>query len=210
MPHVDRSISVLCIEDHAIVRDGLSLIIGLQRDMKMVASASTGQEGIQQFRQHQPDVTLVDLQLPDMSGVDVIRAIRRDYGAARLAVLTMYAGDHDIRRALEAGACTYLLKDVHANQLVDVIRRVHSGDTTIPPDVEALLAQTTSGSAPTRREVEVLQLLARGLRNKQIADVLKITEVTVQVHIRNIFAKFEVTDRTAALGVAVRRGIVRL
>src|SRR5262245_46049300 len=201
---------VLCVEDHSIVLDGLCVIIDLQHDMTVVGAAATGRQGIELFRRCKPDVTLLDLQLPDMSGVAVIEAILNDDPGARIAVLTMYGGDDDIGRALRAGACTYLLKDVHSDQLLEVIRRVHAGESIMPPEISRRLTEASEKPSLTPREIETLQLVAKGMRNKEISTALGITEVTVQVHVKNILAKLGVNDRTAAVNVAVRRGIIRL
>jgi two-component system NarL family response regulator len=203
-------IRVLCVDDHRIVREGITLIISRQPDMEVVASAASGEESIELFRQHQPDITLMDLQLGAMSGVDAIRAIRRENPGARIVVLTMYQGDEDIFRALEAGAATYLLKDMLSEDLIRVVREVHSGNQPIRPEVEALLAKRAAGSTLTNREVEVIDLIAQGMRNKEIAATLGISEETAQVHVKHILAKLKVKDRSAAITVALRRGIIHL
>jgi two-component system NarL family response regulator len=203
-------IRVLCVDDHRIVREGITLIISRQPDMEVVASAASGEEAIELFRQHQPDITLMDLQLGAMSGVDAIRAIRRGNPGARIVVLTMYQGDEDIFRALEAGAATYLLKDMLSEDLIRVVREVHSGNQPIRPEVEALLAKRAAGSTLTNREVEVIDLIAQGMRNKEIAATLGISEETAQVHVKHILAKLKVKDRSAAITVALRRGIIHL
>jgi two-component system NarL family response regulator len=203
-------IRVLCVDDHRIVREGITLIISRQPDMEVVASAASGEEAIELFRQHQPDITLMDLQLGAMSGVDAIRAIRRETPGARIVVLTMYQGDEDIFRALDAGAATYLLKDMLSDDLIRVVREVHSGNQPIRPEVEALLAKRAAGSTLTNREVEVIDLIAQGMRNKEIAASLGISEETAQVHVKHILAKLKVKDRSAAITVALRRGIIHL
>jgi two-component system NarL family response regulator len=203
-------IRVLCVDDHRIVREGIALIISRQPDMEVVASAASGEEAIELFRQHQPDVTLMDLQLGTMGGVEAIRAIRRESPGARIVVLTMYQGDEDIFRALDAGAATYLLKDMLSDDLLRVVREVHSGSQPIRPEVEALLAKRAAGSTLTNREVEVIDLIAQGMRNKEIAASLGISEETAQVHVKHILAKLKVKDRSAAITVALRRGIIHL
>jgi two-component system NarL family response regulator len=203
-------IRVLCVDDHRIVREGIALIISRQPDMEVVASAASGEEAIELFRQHQPDVTLMDLQLGTMGGVEAIRAIRRESPRARIVVLTMYQGDEDIFRALDAGAATYLLKDMLSDDLLRVVREVHSGSQPIRPEVEALLAKRAAGSTLTNREVEVIDLIAQGMRNKEIAASLGISEETAQVHVKHILAKLKVKDRSAAITVALRRGIIHL
>jgi len=203
-------IRVLCVDDHPIVRNGIAMIIGLQQDMELVASAGTAEEGLEQFRRHRPDVTLMDLRLPSVSGVEAIEAIRREQADARIVVLTMYTGDEDIYRALQAGASTYLLKDTLTDEVVRTIREVHAGTASIPSEVAARLA-TREGSAPLSvREIQVLELIAQGLRNKEIAPMLGIAEDTVHTHVKRIFSKLGVKDRTAAITVALRRGLLHL
>jgi len=206
----DARIRILCVDDHRIVRDGLELIIGRQPDMAVAASAASGEESIELFRRHRPDVTLMDLQLGAMSGVDAIRAIRREQPDARIVVLTMFQGDEDIFRALQAGAATYLLKDTLSDDLIRVIREVHAGKHPVPPEVEARLAERAAGPTLTPREVQVVGLIAEGMRNKEIAAALGISDETVQVHVKSIFWKLKVKDRSAAMNVALRRGIIHL
>jgi DNA-binding NarL/FixJ family response regulator len=203
-------ISVLCVDDHRLVLDGLALIIGGQPDLEIVGSATSGQEGISLFRSFRPDVTLMDLQLPDMSGVEAIHAIRAEDPKARIIVVTMYQGDEDMFRALRAGAATYLLKDTVASELIGVIRDVHAGHRPITADVQARLAERSEKQALTKREIEVLELVSQGLRNKEIATVLDLSEMTVQVHVKNILVKFQVNDRMAAVNIALRRGIIHI
>ena len=203
-------IRVLVVDDHRIVRDGLALIIGREADLEVVASAGTGEEAVAAFRLHKPDVVLMDLQLPGMSGVEAIRAIRAIDGNARVVVLTMYAGDEDIYRALDVGATTYLLKDSVSDDLVGVVRDVHAGGRPMAADVKARLADRAARPTLTKREVRVLQLVLRGKRNKEIAEALAISDETVEVHLKNIFTKLEVHDRTAAVYVALRRGILHV
>jgi DNA-binding NarL/FixJ family response regulator len=203
-------IRVMCVDDHRIVREGISLIIDRQPDMEVVGSAASGEESVELFQQCRPDVTLMDLQLRSMSGVEAIRAIRRQDEAARIVVLTMYSGDEDIHRALEAGAATYLLKDTLSDDLIRVVREVHEGKQPIGADVEARLAERAGRPRLTSREVQVLELIAQGMRNKEIAAALGISEETAQVHVKNILAKLKVKDRTAAVNVALRRGIIHL
>jgi DNA-binding NarL/FixJ family response regulator len=206
----NAQIGVLCVDDHRIVREGIALIIGRQPDMTVIGSAATGEEAVAHFRRHRPDVTLMDLQLGAMSGVDAIRAIRVLDPAARIVVLTMYQGDEDIHRALQAGATTYLLKDTLSDDLIRVVREVHAGEKPIGQDVQARLAERAAGPTLTPREIQVVELISRGMRNKEIAAALGITDETAQVHVKNILAKLKVQDRTAAINVALRRGIIHI
>jgi two-component system NarL family response regulator len=185
-------------------------MINRQRDMKVVASAATGEEAVSLFRRHRPDVTLMDLQLPLLNGLEAIQTIRADYPSARIVVLTMYQGDEDIYRALQAGAVAYLLKDSVPDDLIRVIREVHAGNQIISDGVAAKLAARATQPALTDRELQVLELLAEGQRNKEIAATLSISEDTARTHIKSIFFKFNVHDRTAALAEGVRRGIVHI
>ena len=203
-------IRLLCVDDHRVVREGLSSMIGRQPDMEVVALAATGEQAVELFRQHRPDVTLMDLQLPTMSGLDAIKAIRREDPHASVIVLTMYHGEEDIFRALEAGAATYLLKDSISDDLTTMIRDVYEGGRPIPPNIAKVLATRATQALLSAREVEVVQLIAQGLRNKEIATALHITEETAKVHVRRVFAKLDVNDRTAAVRVALRRGIIHL
>lgn len=203
-------IRVMCIEDHPVVREGITLKIDLQSDMKVVAAAGTGEQAVALFRQHRPDVTLMDLQLPGMSGLETIRAIGREDPKARIVVLTMYRGDEDIYHALQAGATTYLFKDTLSEDLIRVVREVHGGARPIPPDVAARLTARETQPDLTPREVQVLECIAQGMRNKEIAAALGISKETAPVHVKNIFAKLNVNDRTAALSVALHRGIIHI
>jgi DNA-binding NarL/FixJ family response regulator len=193
-----------------MIRAGLTSTISPEPDMTVVGSASTGREGLEQYRQHQPDITLMDLRMPDMGGVEAIRSIRAEFPSAKIIVLSTYQGDEDIFRALEAGAVTYLLKDTLAEKMVEIIREVAGGGRPILPEVAQRMTERMFQAALTNREIEVLQLVARGMRNKEIAAELKISEETVQGHVKNILAKLSVHDRTEAVAVAIRRGIVHL
>lgn len=204
------TIRVMCVEDHRIVREGLALIINQEPDMKIVGSCATVIEAIELYRTVHPDVTLMDLRLGTASGVDAIKAIRADNPEARIIVLTMYEGDEDIFRAHKAGATTYLLKDTLSSDLVRVVREVHAGERPVLPEVQARLAERASMPTLTSREVEVIQLISQGLRNKEVGAMLGITEGTVQIHVKNIFAKLQVNDRTGAVQVAVRRGLIHM
>jgi DNA-binding NarL/FixJ family response regulator len=205
-----RPIRVLCVEDHRIVREGIGFIIDAQRDMKVVAAASTGEEAVGLFQRHKPDITLMDLQLPGISGLDAIRRIRTIDQTARIIVLTMYEGDEDIHRALQAGATTYLLKDTISDDLINVIRQVSVGEKPLPAAVQTRLAEREGRGVLTERELQVMELIAEGLRNKEIAAALGISEETTQVHVKNILLKLKVHDRTAAVRVAVRRGFIHM
>lgn len=205
-----HSIKVLCVDDHRIVREGLALIIGRQPDMMVVGAASSGEEAVDLFDRFRPDVTLMDLNLRGMSGLDAIRTIRRHQSNARIVVLTMHNGEEYIHRALEAGAASYLLKDTLSDYLVGTIRDVYEGRRSLPSDVEARLAERAGNAHLTPREVQVVELISQGMRNKEIAAALGISFETAQVHVKNILAKLKVQDRTAAVSVAVRRGIIQL
>ena len=204
------TIRVMCVEDHRIVREGLALIINQEPDMTIVGACATGDEAVEMYRTAKPDVTLMDLRLGATSGVDAIKAIRKDDPNARIIVLTMYEGDEDIFRAHQAGATTYLLKDTLSSDLVRVVREVHGGQRPVLPEVQARLSERASMPTLTPREVEVLQLISQGLRNKEVGAMLGITEGTVQIHVKNIFAKLGVNDRTGAVQVAVRRGLIHM
>lgn len=210
MSHDRARIRVLCVDDHRLVLQGIALIVGGQPDLEVVGCATSGEEAVALFLAHHPDVTLLDLQLPKMTGLETIRAIRKEDPEARIIMVTMYQGDEDIHRALQAGAATYLLKDTLSDELVRVIREVHAGNRPIGRDVQARLAERSAQGALTPREVEVIELISQGLRNKEIAASLRISHETVQVHVKNIFAKFDVDDRTAAVNVALRRGIIHI
>ena len=205
-----KAIRVLCVDDHRVMLDGLALLIGRQPDMQVVASAINGDQAVAQYMSVRPDVTLMDLQLPGTNGLEAIRQIRRVDAEARIVVLTMYQGDEDVYRCLEAGAATYLLKDALSDELVNVIRQVHHGDRPRTPEVEAQLESRRQQPALTPREVQVVGLITEGLRNKEIAVTLGISEQTAKVHVKNILAKLRVNDRAAVISVAARRGIVHL
>lgn len=203
-------IRVLCVDDHPIFLQGVSLIIGLQNDMELVATASTGDEAIAQFRHHKPDVTLMDLRLPTLGGLDVIERIRRDTPDARIVVLSMYDGDEDVRRALDAGASSYILKSMGTEAVVGAVRLAHSGASALPGEVAERLTVHESAPRLSARELQVLELIGRGVRNKDIANGLHISEDTVHVHVKHICLKLGVNDRVAAISVALKRGIIHV
>ena len=204
------AITVLCVDDHPLVLDGIMQKINRQPDMSVVATATDGRQAVELYKRHRPDVTVMDLQLPGMSGLDAIQAIRAENPKARIVVLTMYQGDEDIFRALKSGAATYLLKDIPSDDLIRAVRDVHQGVSTLPPNVAQRLGTRPFDEGLTARGMEVLRLLAAGMRNKEIAAALDISQETVQGHVKRILRTLEVNDRTAAVTVAIRRGIIRL
>jgi two-component system NarL family response regulator len=206
-----KPIRVLLAEDHEVVREGLAAIINYQPDMTVVAHARGGEEAVERFTDFQPDITLMDLRMPGMGGVAAIEAIRERFTSARIIVLTTYDGDEDIHRALRAGAQGYLLKDTGTEDLLNAIRTVHAGERYVPADVASrLVTRAMAGPSLTERELEVLQLLAAGKSNKEIGGLLFISEGTVKTHVAAILEKLGVTDRTEAVVVALKRGIIHL
>jgi two-component system, NarL family, response regulator len=207
---MSQAIQVLIADDHAIFRQGLATIISRDPDMRVIAQAENGQQAIDLFREHQPDVTLMDLRMPEVHGVEAIGAIRAESKSARIIVLTTYDSDEDIYRGLQAGAKGYLLKETEPDELLNAIRTVHRGQQYIPPDVGAKLVQRLSNPELSERELEVLRSLAQGMSNAEIAAALSIGEGTVKSHVNRILNKLDVSDRTQAVIVAVKRGIVSL
>ena len=205
-----RPIRILTVDDHPLLRQGIAAIINSQPGFQLVAEAANGREGVQKFKEHVPDVTLMDLRLPDMSGIDAVSVIRREFAEARIVILTTFEGDVEIQRALAAGAFGYLLKSMPPKDLVEAIRQVHSGKKRIPTEVAARLAEHLGDEMLTVREIDVLRHVAGGNRNRDIAKHLFISEETVKVHIRHIMEKLGASDRTEAITIAVRRGIVQL
>jgi DNA-binding NarL/FixJ family response regulator len=204
------NIRILCVDDHPLLRQGISGIINNQPDMTLVAEAANGHEAVQKFRELQPDVALMDLRLPDMSGIDALIAIRTEFPEARIIMLTTFEGDVEIQRSLEAGARGYLLKSMPPAELVEAIRHVNAGKKRVPADVAAQLAEHLSDEDLTSREVDVLRHIASGNRNRDIAEKLFISEETVKVHIKHIMDKLGASDRTQAVAIGVRRGIIQL
>jgi two-component system, NarL family, response regulator len=207
---MNEKIRILVADDHLVARVGVTTIVNLQPDMTVVAEAGNGQQAIEMFRKYLPDVTLLDLRMPGMTGVEAATAIRAEYPNARMVALTTYGGDEDIRRALSAGVQAYLTKDVLHDELIKAIHAVHAGQTYLPAAVAAALAAQMPRPDLSAREVQVLELIVRGLANKQIAYSLSIAEHTVKNHVKNILSKLGVQDRTQAATAAIQRGIIHL
>jgi DNA-binding NarL/FixJ family response regulator len=203
-------IRILSVDDHPMLREGIAALVASQSDMKLVAEASTGREALEQFRKHRPDLTLMDLQMPDMDGIEAMLAICSEFPEARIIVLTTYKGDVQVLRALKAGARAYLLKGLLRKELLETIRAVHAGKKHIPPEVASQLAEHAIDDMLSTREIEVLRLVAGGNANKLIADQLSITEETVKFHVKNILSKLGANDRTQAVTIALKRGIIEL
>lgn len=205
-----QGIRILCVDDHRIVLEGLASVFNQESDLEVVATAADGTEAVRQYDQCQPDIVLMDLSLPKASGIEAIRNIRSKDRNARILVFTMYEGDEDIHKALEAGASGYVLKDTPTDALIRAVREIHSGGVVVASGAATRLAERSQGPTLTPREREVIQLVAEGLRNKEIAARLGIGRETVQSHLRSLFAKLNVHDRTTAMAVALRRGIIHL
>lgn len=205
-----QSIKIMIVDDHPVVREGLSRIIVSESGMEVIAEAGTGAEALTQYRKLRPDVVLLDMRMPEMTGIQTIEAIRKEFSNARIIVLSTYDLEEDIYQSLQAGARGYILKDSPRNELLASIRRVHAGERVIPPNIATRLAERIGGNELTAREFEVLKLIVSGKSNKQIGDDLGISEGTVKSHVNNILDKLGVTDRTQAVSVALKRGIVHL
>jgi DNA-binding NarL/FixJ family response regulator len=207
---VNPKIRVLAVDDHPLLREGIAALVNAEADMRLVAEASSGKDAIEQFRTHRPDVTLMDLQMPDVNGVETIERIQREYGDARFIVLTTYTGDVQVLRALKAGARAYILKGHVHRELIEAIRAVHAGRKRIPPEIAADLAEHAADDALTAREIDVLRLIAAGNANKNIANHLAIGEATVKTHVTNILSKLGANDRAHAVTIGLKRGIIDL
>jgi len=210
MSTAPKQILILTVDDHPLLREGIAALVASQPDMKVAGEASNGREALELFRKLRPDVTLMDLQMPEMKGIDAIIAIRGEFPEARIIVLTTYTGNVQILRALKAGARAYLLKGLLRKELLETIRAVHAGQKRIPPEVAAQLADFAGDDALSAREIEVLRLIAGGNANKEIAARLSITEETVKGHVKNILAKLSANDRTHAVTIGLKRGIIEL
>ena len=210
MQSAPNLIRILTVDDHPLLRKGIAALVNGEPDLKLVAEASNGNEAIDAFRSHRPDVTLMDLQMPEVDGIDAIDRIRREFPEARIIVLTTYSGDTQVLRALKAGARGYILKGHVHKELLDAIRAVHAGQKRIPPEIAAQLADHATDDALTEREIDVLKLVAAGNANKQIADRLSIGEATVKSHVSNILSKLGANDRSHAVTIGLKRGIIDL
>jgi DNA-binding NarL/FixJ family response regulator len=203
-------IRVLTVDDHPLLLEGIAAIINNEPDMQLASQASNGTDAIQQYREHRPDVTLMDLRMPGLSGIDAMIAIRAEFPDARIIMLTTFEGDVEIQRALEAGARGYLLKNMPPHELANAIRQVYAGKRRVPPEVAAHLAEHMGEEDLTAREIDVLRQVAAGHRNRDIGELLFISEETVKVHLKHVMEKLNARDRTQAVAIAVRRGIVQL
>ena len=203
-------IRILAVDDHPLLREAIAALVESQADMEVVAEASNGREALEQFRQHRPDITLMDLQMPDMGGIDAISAIRAEFSEARLIILTTHAGDVQVSRGLKAGARAYLLKSLLRKELLEAIRAVHAGQKRVSPEIAAEIAEHSTAETLTPREADVLRLIAGGNANKEVAARLSLTEETVKSHVRSILSKLDASDRTHAVTIGLKRGIIEL
>jgi DNA-binding NarL/FixJ family response regulator len=210
MAVVPDMIRILTVDDHPLLREGIATLVNAEADMKIVAEAATGEEAIELFRKYRPEVTLMDIQMPGLNGIDAIRGIHGEFANARIIVLTTYTGDVQVIRALRAGARAYILKGQVHRELLTTIRAVHAGQKRIPPEIAAVLAEHATDEELSPREIGILQLIADGNSNKQVADQLSIGEATVKSHVTNILSKLQANDRTHAVAIALRRGIIEL
>jgi DNA-binding NarL/FixJ family response regulator len=207
---VASPIRILAVDDHPLLREGIAALVNSQPDTKLIAEAANGREAVEQFRKHRPDVTLMDLQMPGINGIDAMIAIRREFPQARIVVLTTYKGDADVLRALTAGARGYLLKNLLRKELLETIRTVHAGQKRIPPEVAAQLADHASTDELTEREIDVLRLISSGNANKTIGARLSISEETVKGHVKSVLSKLDANSRTHAVTISLKRGIIAL
>ena len=205
-----KPIRILTVDDHPMLREGIAAVLASEQDMVLAAEASNGKEAIEQFRTHRPDVTLMDVQMPEVNGIDAILKIREEFPDARIIVLTTYGGDAQAARAFKAGASGYLLKNMVRKELIDTIRTVHAGKKRIPPEIAMELAEHHSDDALTEREIDVLREVAAGNANKMVAQRLKVSEETVKAHMKNILSKLGANDRTHAVTIALKRGIIEI
>ena len=210
MSSSNNLIRILTVDDHSVLRKGIAALVNAEPDMKLIAEASNGQEAVEMFRSHRPDVTIMDLQMPKMNGTEAILQIQSEFPDARIVVLTTYTGDTQVLRALKAGARAYILKGHVHRELLETIRAVHAGQKRIPPDIAAELADHAADDALSPRELDVLRLIAAGNSNKLIADQLSITEATVKSHVANILSKLNANDRAHAVTIGLKRGIIEL
>ena len=210
MQSTPNLIRILAVDDHPLLRKGIAALVNTEPDLKLVAEASNGKEAIEAFRLHRPDITLMDLQMPEMDGLETVEAIRREFPEARIIVLTTYSGDTQVLRALKGGARGYILKGYVHKELLDAIRAVHAGQKRIPPELAAELADHATDDVVTAREIDVLRLIAAGNSNKEIADRLSIGEATVKSHVTSILSKLDANDRAHAVMVGLKRGIIDL
>src|SRR5215213_508004 len=204
------AIRILTVDDHPMLREGIAAVLATEQDIVVVAEAANGREAIEQFRTHRPDVTLMDVQMPEVNGIDAIIKIREEFSDARIIVLTTYTGDVQAARAFKAGAAGYLLKSMVRKELIDTIRTVHSGKKRIPPEIAIQMAEHHSDDALTAREIEVLRGVAAGNANKAVAQLLNISEETVKAHMKSILSKLGANDRTHAVTIALKRGIIEI